>query len=255
VHAEVLNTGVSGFSTAEELAFLENEGYRYEPDVVVLGFFANDFVDNLRAGLFRLDEPNRLVEAKFDYAPGVRIQNIIYRIPGVRWLGENSYFYSVLFNGIWAFFKTKSISEAVKRAPAGNSPDPAANDEFEYAVATRSEYSAYETGLAVALIDRMQRFCRARGIRLIVVDIPVMKSVRQFGSSFPTDVRDALAAKHIELVTSDSLLQEFRGAVEIHVPHGNHHISEFTHALIGVELGQRILSSGYPPLDVPREGT
>src|SRR3954451_15931747 len=38
VRAEVLNTGVSGFSTAEEVVFLENEGYRYQPDVVVLGF-------------------------------------------------------------------------------------------------------------------------------------------------------------------------------------------------------------------------
>ena len=47
--AQVLNAGVSGFSTAEELVFLENEGYRYQPDVVVLGFYANDFEDNLRA--------------------------------------------------------------------------------------------------------------------------------------------------------------------------------------------------------------
>src|SRR5204862_1199586 len=33
VRAEVLNAGVSGFSTAEELAYLENEGYKYQPDV------------------------------------------------------------------------------------------------------------------------------------------------------------------------------------------------------------------------------
>jgi lysophospholipase L1-like esterase len=37
--AEVINTGVSGFSNAEELVFLENEGIKYNPDVVVLGFF------------------------------------------------------------------------------------------------------------------------------------------------------------------------------------------------------------------------
>jgi len=247
VHGEVLNAGVSGFSTAEELAFLENEGYRYEPDVVVLAFYANDFVDNLKAGLFRLDGPNRLVEAKFDYIPGVRIQNFIYRIPGAKWLGENSYFYSLLFNSVWEFSKKKAASQAVQRAPTGSSPEPATKDEFEYAVATQSKYSAYETGLAIALVNRMQTFCRGRGIRLIVVDIPVMKGVRQFGSSFPNEMLDALRTAHIELITSDSLLQDFRGAVEIHVPHGAHHISEFTHALIGVELGGRILSAGHPP--------
>ena len=96
-NAEVINAGVSGFSTAEELVFLENEGVKYSPDVVVLGFFANDFEDNLKAGLFGLDAQNRLIEQKYEHIPGVRIQNAIYRVPGVRWLSENSYFYSLLF--------------------------------------------------------------------------------------------------------------------------------------------------------------
>ena len=54
MRAEAINAGVSGFGTAEALAFLENEGH-YRPDVVVLGFYANDFEDNLKAGLFALD--------------------------------------------------------------------------------------------------------------------------------------------------------------------------------------------------------
>ena len=33
---EVLNAGVSGFSTAEEYLYLERELFRYDPDVVVL---------------------------------------------------------------------------------------------------------------------------------------------------------------------------------------------------------------------------
>ena len=59
--AEVLNTGVSGFSTAEELAYLENEGLRYSPDVIVVGFFANDYSDNARADLYRLVDGNLIV--------------------------------------------------------------------------------------------------------------------------------------------------------------------------------------------------
>ncbi|MDH3901105.1 MAG: hypothetical protein OEU51_08685, partial [Gammaproteobacteria bacterium] len=46
VRAEVINAGVSGFSTSEALVFLENEGVKYQPDVVVLGLYANDFIDN-----------------------------------------------------------------------------------------------------------------------------------------------------------------------------------------------------------------
>ena len=71
--AEVLNAGVSGYSTAEAAAYLENEGHRYQPDVVVLGFYANDFEDNLKAGLFGL-EGGKLVERKRSHIPGVRVQ-------------------------------------------------------------------------------------------------------------------------------------------------------------------------------------
>jgi hypothetical protein len=230
VRAEVLNAGVSGFSTAEELAYLENEGYKYQPDVVVLAFYANDFEDNLKAGLFKLQD-DKLVAVKREHVPGVRIQNAIYAVPGVRWLSENSYAYSVLFNGVWMHFKN-ALQESAKNAAA-----PADGAEFEYAVATKSGYSAYETGLAAALIERMRAFCQARGIRLIVVDVPQTTNERyRFAESLPPGM-----LKDVELVTSRGLLADFDGAAEVHRPHGHRHITEFTHTMIGVELGRRIL--------------
>jgi hypothetical protein len=216
VRAEVLNAGVSGFSTAEALAFLENEGYKYEPDVVVLGFYANDFEDNVKAGLFAL-EAGRLVERKFEHLPGVRIQNAIYAVPGVRWLSENSYLYSFAFNGLWIHFK-----KAARRDAA-----------LEYAVATKQRHSDREVALALALLERMRGFCERRAIRLIVVDIP--RPLRRAEPSLPPGL-----APGIELVASGELLREFEGVADVHVAHGSRHISELTHALIGVELGRRI---------------
>src|SRR6516164_3441198 len=49
--AQVLNTGISGFGTAEELMFLEHEGMKFHPDVVVLAFFENDFDDSVKSDL------------------------------------------------------------------------------------------------------------------------------------------------------------------------------------------------------------
>jgi len=43
---EVINGGTSGYSTDQEYLFLEGEGWRYEPDVVVLLFFSNDLQGN-----------------------------------------------------------------------------------------------------------------------------------------------------------------------------------------------------------------
>jgi hypothetical protein len=230
VRAEVLNAGVSGFSTAEELAYLENEGYKYQPDVVVLAFYANDFEDNLKAGLFKLQD-DRLVALKYEHVPGVRIQNAIYALPGVRWMSENSYAYSLAFNGVWLHFKS-ALHDSAK-----NSAAPTDGAEFEYAVATKAGHSAYEIGLAAALIERMRNFCQARGIRLIVVEIPQTTSERyRFVESLPPGM-----LKDVELVTSRGLLADFDGAAEMHLPRGHRHITEFTHTMIGVELGRRIL--------------
>jgi hypothetical protein len=219
--AEVLNAGVSGFSTAEAAAYLEAEGHRYQPDVVVLGFYANDFEDNLKAALFTLND-GKLLARKRSHLPGVSIQNLIYSIPGVGWLGENSYFYSVLFNTVWTHFKALSLAHAKDEA-------------FDFAVPTKEGHSDYEVELAVAIIERMRRFCEANATRFIVVDIPRRIAPYRFSESMK--VADA----GFEYVSSRTLLSAFEGAAEVHVPHGHKHISEFTHAIIGVELGRRIL--------------
>ena len=47
---EVLNLGVGGYGTAQQLLTLEEDGLRYRPDLVVLGFFlGNDVQNNSRA--------------------------------------------------------------------------------------------------------------------------------------------------------------------------------------------------------------
>ncbi len=45
---EVLNAGVSGWGTDQELLYLESEGLRYSPDLVVLAFFLYNDPDNIR---------------------------------------------------------------------------------------------------------------------------------------------------------------------------------------------------------------
>jgi hypothetical protein len=229
VRAEVLNAGVSGFSTAEELVYLENEGHKYQPDVVVLGFYANDFEDNMKARLFTL-ESDKLVAVKREHLPGVRIQNAIYAVPGVRWLSENSYAYSLAFNGVWMHFKSALRERAASFGAPADSPD------FEYAVATKAGHSPYELSLAAALVERMQRFCQSRGIRLIVADIPRPNDPYRMVESLPPGMLN-----DIEFVDSRALLGELDGVVEMHKPRGHRHISEFTHTLLGVELGRRIL--------------
>jgi hypothetical protein len=228
--SEVVNAGISGFGTAEVLAFLENEGVKYHPDVVVYGFYANDFDDNVRAGLYALDRGTLVNKSKV-YVPAVRILDALNSVPPMRWLSEHSYFYSLALNGVWDWFKTASIKRARE----------ARSDEHEYATLLQGP-SQYEMSLMSALLFRMSQFCRTHGILFIVLDIPVRvdKGVGNFASSIPPSLLGVFRDAADVLLLSDDVLGPYRGVADIHVEHGQKHISEFSHLMLGVRAAQVI---------------
>jgi lysophospholipase L1-like esterase len=226
--AEVMNAGVAGFGTAEELLFLENEGIKYKPDFIVVGFFANDPEDTIKAGFFKLEKNGNLVIQKYKHIPGVKIQNIIYALPPVRWLSENSSFYSLLFNNVWNYFKLRLTKKAY-------------NEVMEYAIPTQDDFSNYQTALTSALIKRMYNFCHQNNIKLIIIDIPVTKG-KGIRTSFSPSLFKTIINYSDGYVASDSLLADYAGVAELHVPHGHRHISEFTHTLLGVSVAKIIRS-------------
>lgn len=226
--AEVINAGISGFGTAEELLFLENEGIKYKPDFVVLAFYANDFRDNVKADLFKLDKNGNLVIQKKEYIPGVKIQNIIYELPLVKWLSENSYFYSLLFNSVWNYLKARLTKKASNRI-------------MEYANPTKDKFSDYHFALTTALIKRMYDFCHKNNIKLIIVDIPKRVGGKQIRSSFYGSLSQDIPKYSDGTIFSESLIADYVGVAEIHRPHGLRHISEFTHTLLGVTIAKKII--------------
>ena len=55
---QVLNTGVSGWGTDQQYLFLKEEGFRYEPDIVIVSFFfGNDFREIGSSQQYQLDKP------------------------------------------------------------------------------------------------------------------------------------------------------------------------------------------------------
>ena len=68
---EVINAGVVGYGTANELAYFVNEGHKYQPDLVLLIFFTgNDIQDNISPAHYKL-EAGKLVPIEFVYNPAV----------------------------------------------------------------------------------------------------------------------------------------------------------------------------------------
>ena len=226
VNAEVFNTGISGFGTAEELVYLENEGIKYKPDAVVLGFFGNDFDDNARSDLFRIAD-GKLVVANQTYIPGVRILDVINAIPPLRWLSENSYFYSFAMNTVW---------DAEKRARLGS-----AEQANETELMRSTSFDKYKTDLTVALLQRLYTFCRSHGVMLIVVDIPE-RSEPDFMGSVPAELQSQFRENSDALISSDDVFAPYLGLTELHALHGAGHPNEFSNLMIGIAIGEKIRS-------------
>lgn len=56
-YVEVINTGTRGYSTDQELLFFQNEGIRYQADLVILVFCDNDVWYNNNAKMWRWHKP------------------------------------------------------------------------------------------------------------------------------------------------------------------------------------------------------
>src|SRR5262249_3271101 len=66
----VVNAGIGNTGNGHWVKLLGREGPRFAPRTVVLQFTGNDFVDNLREQMFRLDDNHQLVELPVP-APGL----------------------------------------------------------------------------------------------------------------------------------------------------------------------------------------
>ncbi len=234
--AQVLNTGISGFGTSEQLAYLSSEGYKYNPHFVVVAFYANDLQDNLKAGLYKF-ENGTLITAKTEHLPGVEIQDTLYQFRVIRWLSENSYFFSFGFNTVYEIAKG-----ILNRSSTDNVPT-------EYAIPVETEETgSYEIELGAALLLAVDDFCHNIGARLIVLDIPVPTKSAQFRSSIPDEISQLLSARNIQVVDSEAILSTIiQNGDELHVPNGHQHISANTHRLLGEHLANIILSSFQAP--------
>jgi lysophospholipase L1-like esterase len=155
---DVINAGVPGYSTAQELLFYEREGRRYAPDVVVLVVAPNDVADNLdqRGPRFRLDGG----ELRHEPAPPPRRKSA-----ATEWLQEHSrlFAFGAYVGTVFGRTFRRPDDERPPSAPAF------AADAATTASAPRPAATPASWALAEALFDCLQRAVQADGARLVVV--------------------------------------------------------------------------------------
>jgi len=106
---QVINTGTGGWGTDQEYLFYMNEGFKYDPDAVILMFYENDVWYNTQNKYWRGYKPKyRLESGQLTLTnvpvPQIGLSRGLSDTDLLEWLSFNSYLYSFLRN------KAKNIS-------------------------------------------------------------------------------------------------------------------------------------------------
>ena len=110
----------------------------------------------------------------------------------------------------------------------------------EYAIPKKVSYTGYEMELAKKFIERMIEVSHQHQAKFILIDIPSSMGRGQFKSSVPMELKNTFKSLSDAYLDSEILLSDYRGIIDIHVPHGHHHISPFTHAVIGIAAAKEV---------------
>ena len=123
---ETINMAIRGYGNDQEVVLFERIGQKFHPDLVILAFYeGNDFADNRRGGIFKLDG-KKLIKTiptlenspkLWYYAKQIKIQNF----PGYRFFIGHSHLLNMARNYAGAYLTKKSRSKSKK--PKENKDD------------------------------------------------------------------------------------------------------------------------------------
>jgi hypothetical protein len=179
-NVEVLNAGVSGYSTAEAALYLERELIKYQPDVVVASVYVNDYADNVRANLLRLDGTT-LVAANDSYVPAGGLGDFLNTNAVFNLLSERS--------NAFVFVKEKLTLVAKTAMELRNAGGIGATSPIGGEGAVENPEDPQRLLLA-AILNRTYEFLHARQIPLVILSIPQTNSNRDLIEHFPQELMD-----------------------------------------------------------------
>ena len=154
---EVINAGVSGYSTDQELLWYKDEGIKYETDLVILVVAGNDVGDNERQLVSTI-----YYKPKFVLEEG---QLIPTGYPVPKTSSQGLFIYSLSQRSALAYFLIQRYFDLLtlyakfRAAPEEQIDTPVS--------ATRAEEAPFE--LTIALIEELRRVAESRNARFMIV--------------------------------------------------------------------------------------
>ena len=223
---EIINLGVPGFSNAEELIVLQNEAFRYDPDLIILAFYQNDLSENIISDLFTVSD-GELVRKNEEYLPAIKLRNALYSVPLYRYLAERS---NLLY------MVRRVASDFVYKARLNNNAQESTvslQDEKEAA----AERADYRRQLTASIIDRIYEVTQEHRVPLVLVDIPWDTLI----SEFPKE--DMRYFDQLNYFEPAKVLEKDLDDKYLYWKKSFWHWTPYAHQQVGLQLAQYIIEN------------
>ncbi|MBI3447417.1 MAG: SGNH/GDSL hydrolase family protein [Acidobacteria bacterium] len=163
---EVINAGVAGTGTSEELILFDRALAPLKPDLVLLGWYPNDVRNNADRKLFRIVD-GQAIAAREPSLPKVRL---VYDLR--KFFASRSHLYMLVKQAVDAATEEDPVERRAGKAaaPALNAAAPLEAEEvFER---KPSQLVAGGWDLSLALLSAMKHHVEAGGARFVLVVFP-----------------------------------------------------------------------------------
>jgi len=170
--AEVLNAGVSGTGTSRQCAWYEAEGRKYTPDIVILGFFTDDWFGSFRP--FYVMQGNGLVRnVPYRARPTLRsrLRDITEKIPFYSFLMTHSQLANMF--KLW-------VVQAVQGGGNKARVEHRLARDARKARGRRSASQEQQHFEIELMLKKFNKECQKDGAKLIVCMIPALQSVQYY---------------------------------------------------------------------------
>jgi lysophospholipase L1-like esterase len=156
LNVEVINAGVSGYSTDQELLWYKNEGIKYETDLIILELAGNDVGDN-----------DRQLVSTIYYKPKFVLENgqpILTGYPIPKTSPQGRFIYSISQRSALAFFLVQRYFDLQSLLAKSKGSSDHANSTASGISAEKEDFK-----LTIALLDEIRNIAESRKAKFMIV--------------------------------------------------------------------------------------